>query len=330
MEGGGPARRNGHSRLTSAREREVVKSILLSCAAAALLLSANTTHAAITELVIFGDSLSDAGNDLAAFGVPGPPYYSGRFSDGPVWVDQLATQLGIPVAVASELGGLNYAYGGAETGDGFDHNFGVIPNMGMQIDDYLGSHSPSAGQLFVVFGGHNNFRNGETDATVPVADMVDHITELATAGATDFMVSTLMPLGQLPESAGGPNEAALDALSVDFNTLLAPALANLRTTLGVRIYEFDTYSVMQDMLNNPGAYGLTNVTDPALVGMSVVPNPDEYLFWDDVHPTTVAHAPIADAAFASIPEPSALVLLALGLCGMLGYVRGRGTAGRHQ
>ena len=176
----------------------------------ALLLAASKAEAAFTQLVVFGDSLSDAGNDLQDFGTPTSPYYNGRFSDGPVWVDQLATQMGLPDPVASELGGTNYAYGGAETGIGVDHHFGVIPNMGPQIDDYLGSHTPNGDELFVLLGGHNNFRNFETDASVPVADMVDHITALANAGATSFLVSTLMPLGELPESRGGPNEAALN------------------------------------------------------------------------------------------------------------------------
>ena len=294
----------------------------MGCVVAAgviLPLIAGNASAGFTELVIFGDSLSDAGNDLVLLGVPAAPtYFDGRFSDGPVWVDQLATQLGIPVAVASQApaNGNNYAYGGAETGPGFDTNFGVIPNMGMQIDEYLITDGkvPNPNQLFVLLGGHNNFRNDVINAIVsdpndPVADMVDHITTLANAGATTFLVSTLMPVGQLPESLGGPNEVALDAFTVQFNTLLGPALDQLRTDLGVTIFEFDTFSVMQDMLTNPAAFGLTNVTDPAFDGGydgvgTIVPNPEEYLFFDTVHPTTVAHGFIADAAVAALPVPA--------------------------
>jgi phospholipase/lecithinase/hemolysin len=293
--------------------------------ALALLLLTTPAKADFTELVVFGDSLSDAGNDKVVFGVPLSPYYNGRFSNGPVWVDQLATGLGIPVATASLTGGTNYAYGGAETGEGSSFIHPAIPNVAPQIDAYItDGDTPTASQLFVVMAGHNNFRGGETDPSVPVADMVAHITELAGLGATNFLVSTLMPLGQLPESVGGPNEAALDALTVQFNTLWLAELPTLRTTLGVTIFEFDTWGVMQDMLTNPGAYGFTNVTDPAYVGPltgtgTVVPNPSEYLFWDDVHPSTIAHSHIAAAALAAVPEPSALVLAAVGLVSLTAF-----------
>ena len=263
-----------------------------------LSLSFATAHAGFSELVVFGDSMSDAGNDLVLFTSavgPNPPYHAGRFSNGPVWVDQLATNLGIPVASASLTGGTNYAYGGAESGEGSSFIHPAIPNVAPQIDAYIASSStPTASQLFVVFAGHNNFRGGETDPSVPVSEMVAHITELAGLGATNFLVSTLMPLGQLPESVGTANEAPLDLLSAQFNSQLFAALPSLRTTLGVTIYEFDTWAVMQDMLANPGSYGFTNVTDPAYVGPlngtgTVVPNPTDYLFWDEVHPSAITH-----------------------------------------
>jgi phospholipase/lecithinase/hemolysin len=286
--------------------------------AVALLLAIAPAEAAFTELIVFGDSLSDAGNDKLVFGVPLPPYFNGRFSNGPLWVDQFATGLGIPVATASLAGGRNYAYGGAESGEGSSFVSPFIPNLGPQIDAYIASGAmPTSSQLFVVFAGHNNFRGGETDPSVPVADMAAHITELAGLGASNFLVSTLMPLGKLPESEGGPNEAALDALTLQFNTLLLAQLPTLRTTLGVNIFEFDTWGVMQDMLANPGAYGFTNVTEPAYVGPltgtgTVVPNPSQYLFWDDVHPATIAQSYIAAAALAAVPEPSSWLLAACG------------------
>ena len=47
----------------------------------------------VEELIVFGDSLSDNGNLYAAAGVPGPPYFEGRFSNGPTWVEVLAERL---------------------------------------------------------------------------------------------------------------------------------------------------------------------------------------------------------------------------------------------
>ena len=55
---------------------------------------------------------------------------------------------------------------------------------------------------------------------------------------------------------------------------------------------FDTYKILRDVRNNPEAFGLTNVTDACLVlsSATVCADPDKYLFWDDVHPTTAGQA----------------------------------------
>ena len=50
-----------------------------------------------TNLYVFGDSYYDVGNLYAAFGRPGPPYYDGRLSNGPIWVDHIAGFLGLPL-----------------------------------------------------------------------------------------------------------------------------------------------------------------------------------------------------------------------------------------
>ena len=56
-----------------------------------------------TKVVSFGDSLSDQGNYHAATGIPPFPYWQGRVSDGPVWVDVVGAppiQYNIPVPLA--------------------------------------------------------------------------------------------------------------------------------------------------------------------------------------------------------------------------------------
>ena len=79
----------------------------------ALLLTLTTIASAgvFTAVISYGDSLSDNGNLYALTGQPpSPPYYMGRFSNGPVTVEQLAGSLGSPL--------LDFAYGGATTGTG--------------------------------------------------------------------------------------------------------------------------------------------------------------------------------------------------------------------
>lgn len=61
-------------------------------------------------VVVYGDSLSDNGNLYGAIGVPPPPYYMGRFSNGPVAAEYLANNLNVPLT--------DWAWGGATTGIG--------------------------------------------------------------------------------------------------------------------------------------------------------------------------------------------------------------------
>ena len=75
-------------------------------------------RAGLTQIVAFGDSLIDTGNLFAATGQPPAPYFDGRFSNGPVWVEYLAGRLGIAPPTPSLTGGTDYAWAGAETGTG--------------------------------------------------------------------------------------------------------------------------------------------------------------------------------------------------------------------
>src|SRR5262245_65983712 len=82
-----------------------------------------------SEVIVFGDSISDTGNGYIFTGgfAAGPPYFDGRFSNGPVWVEALAQELGLPVPTPSLNGGTNYAIGGEETGPGL--SFFDTPNV---------------------------------------------------------------------------------------------------------------------------------------------------------------------------------------------------------
>ncbi|MCL4787387.1 MAG: hypothetical protein KJ070_11410 [Verrucomicrobia bacterium] len=79
------------------------------------------------EIIVFGHSAADNGNDHLLSGglVAAPPYFGGRFSNGPLWVEWLAKRLGFghPIEMnfypaPSLAGGTCYAYGGADTASG--------------------------------------------------------------------------------------------------------------------------------------------------------------------------------------------------------------------
>jgi outer membrane lipase/esterase len=91
------------------------------------------------------------------------------------------------------------------------------------------------------------------------------------------------------------------------NLLLNRELPLLEQSLGVTILRFDMGALVKEMLQFPEAFGLRNVTDPACPGCGIgfpdpdagetlVPNPDEYLWWDFIHWTRVGHEVIGHAA----------------------------------
>ena len=243
-----------------------------------------------SEMLVFGDSLSDVGNVYWITGgwrPESPPYYDGRFSNGPVWSEILSERLGLGTLAASLAGGTCYAYGGAETGGGLSSM--LTPNLGSQIATHLNDGPLSADQLIVVWGGANDFlRGGQDDPAVPAANLAEHVSTLAAAGGEVFLVPNLPPLGQTPAHRGKASEASMDQLAADFNAALATELDALAASLEITILQMDVQVMLQEVLSHPAAFGFANVTDPALNG-GVVPNPEEYLFWDDVHPTAAGH-----------------------------------------
>jgi len=276
----------------------------------------------ITGIVAFGDSLSDVGNTYLAAGIPpSPPYYQGHYSNGPIWLEYLANSLGVAAPTASLAGGTDYAWGGAETGSGLSYE--GTPNIGSQISTYLASNTPLSTQLITIWGGANDFLNGGvTNPAVPVANLISEITTLAAAGGKQFLVPNLPLLGDLPATNTLPqaNRDALNFLTLTFDSMLYSQLNQLQGKLGITMHQVDIDSVFQNIIANPGAYGLTNVTDSAIADGNL--SGQGYLFWDTVHPTTVIQALIGATAFATVvPEPSSLTLVLIAAPLLLAWKR---------
>src|SRR5262245_47566831 len=128
------------------RRRQTWRAMASMSLAVCLTLAGAASGSQITGIVSFGDSLSDVGNVYLATGLtqPDPPssYYPGHYSNGMVWVEYLAKDLGIAKPSPSLAGGSDYAFGGAETGTSGLSTLGT-PNIGTQISTYLATHTPS-------------------------------------------------------------------------------------------------------------------------------------------------------------------------------------------
>jgi outer membrane lipase/esterase len=287
-----------------------------------------------SDLTVFGDSLSDNGNAfLFTSGVvPGANYGSytfpntnlttTHFSDGPnttpvaagpagIWVDQLATKLGVadPLPVASQNPtASNYAVGGAETSSG-------AQSIANQVALFTTSHpgGASATGLYAFWGGANNVIDGATptEAASAADNIASYITALHGEGAQHFLWLNLPLLGDTPE--GQINRATWNAASAAFNDEWALDLAALEGN-GIQVDGVNIGGLFSNIVANPGAFGLTNVTQPAQ-GQNLSTDAG-YLFWDGLHPTSAGHALVADAAFASLtstPEPASAGFACIGL-----------------
>lgn len=302
----------------------------------ALILAAAGAAAPYSAVVVYGDSLSDNGNLaglLASVGQPWPAnYFPGRASNGPVAAELLAANLGSPL--------LNYAFAGATTGignnldtdgnpataDGTVTNVGPFgfPGMMQPYGASLSTVGPLASSaLFIVWGGVNDFLSPsplDADAVATadraVANLVSIVTGLQTIGAQHILVPGLPDLGLVPyQQNGPPGSAALaSAVSAYFN-------ARLTSMLPSGVTYFDTSALLHAVIANPGAYGLTNVTDACYDRALPAPpcaNPGEHLFFDDIHPSARGHQILA-ASFADaiapepIPEPATFSLAACAL-----------------
>jgi len=296
----------------------------------------NTQALAFTQVIVFGDSLSDDGNiahrarDLVGFSYPSSNFnYSDyRFTDDTntapaanlytgTWHEQLAkTFLSLPKATNSLDGGTNYAFGGATTKDGTQERTVInnpfpfaggdftitIDNVGKQVNDYLTSHSPDPNALYIIWGGGNDlFDDFSTTSVTDTANRVGVLIQrLANAGTRNFLVPNVPPLGAVPNSFGDPNRVAgLDLASANYRAQLNSVIASVVSGyagngITIHVYGLDVWLDLIRVLGQPLRYGFVNTTVPAQDQSGV--NPDTYLFWDDIHPTTGGHHQLASEA----------------------------------
>lgn len=289
-----------------------------------------------SALYIFGDSLSDSGNVATLTGgtQPGPDtaYTQGRFTNSFNYVDGLAAQLGLS-ATPSLLGGTNFAFGGARS-----NSHPVLgPGAGVlgQVSTFVGQPgNADANALYVVLGGANSVRDAiinlnPGEAVSAAHDIAYAINTLYNEGARHFLVGNSPNLAQVP-AINGLNNPALSGFATSmsslFNTTLGNNLDNLSIAdPGIDIHRLDIFAILEDVISNSTAYGFTNATGqcytgddqnystPAITATGLTcGDPNRYVFWDYIHPTSATHNILATRALAAVPEPATLALLLVG------------------
>ncbi len=290
----------------------------------ALLSISSTVFAALPqEVIVYGDSLSDNGNLYRASGntaPPSPPYYDGRRSNGPVAVEQLASSLNVPL--------IDYAWIGATTGIGNYADGGTVTSVGTYgLPGMTATYAATSGAitpylstaLFVVWGGPNDFlapspNDTSTAATILRAlnNELTIIQELKGRGARTILAPGMPDLGLTPyfQSLGPIAAAGGTAITNAFNSAL-------QAELPPGVIYYDTAALLRAVIADPTAYGFLNATDYYLHVSTG--NPNDYVFYDDFHPTTATHALIAREFLeaTAVPEPSTLIIVGSGFALLL-------------
>ncbi|MBW4556388.1 MAG: SGNH/GDSL hydrolase family protein [Trichormus sp. ATA11-4-KO1] len=283
-----------------------------------VMFSSKATATDFDEIYVFGDSYSDSGSyynytkNVLGTGFPPQPYYEGRLTNGPVWVEYLAQKLGLRPNPNT-----NFAAVGAESG-----LFNIVASPSLpslyltgvlsQVNNFTSANkSVNPNALYIVSGGFNDiFFSSETvDPNQPVTNILTAVRSLAAAGASNILVVNLPNLGDLPGTNDSQASKKLNDLTAKYNTSLAANLDSLNQQLNtINIAFLDINSLFKQVFANPRRYGFTDVISSCL-GSSVLTalppssisavcntNSNQAFFWDSIHPTTAGHEVIAESA----------------------------------
>ncbi|AKG23362.1 SGNH/GDSL hydrolase family protein [Calothrix sp. 336/3] len=319
------------------------------------MLPQQASAANFTGFYVFGDSLSDTGNisKLSGSQFPPnppqgiqPPYFQGRFSNNKNWVDYVGEELNLtPSLIVDVLAGqalptqgINFAIGGSSSGlnNIFVPNEARLPGVLGQVATFTNTFQVDPNALYAVWGGGNDYLfGGETDTTNTVNNLATSVSLLAQKGAKNIVVFNLPNLGDSPIGSLTNNSKGLNLLTAQHNNNLATALGGISAiNPNLNLISIDINSGFKQIQNNPSQFKLTNTQTPCLQGtdesiragvFTLCSNPEEFLFFDAVHPTTVGHNLIARGVLSAI-HPKA-VSEPTTAWGLLGLGMAMGTAG---
>jgi outer membrane lipase/esterase len=317
----------------------MLKRSLLKIAIPLLLVFVSWAQAdtSFSRLYVFGDSLSDTGNFGTFVGGLPFPFYMNRISNGPVAVERLAELLGLTANASLHVlmfnAGTNYAVAGANA-------IGKGPeDLSNQILGFQGNHGfvAPADALYVMFIGGNDVRSARSVASFKQAKLMvqaaanevrQAIETLAQAGAHTFLLVNAQNVGAIPETrliADAINDPKLVKRTRKLSELYRKELHKIAEDLGdddeynigdeneLNIVEFDLFKFFNKLLKKADKLGFTNATDPCFSPQTVSFHPDcnsganfdQFIFFDEIHPTARAHALVGEALFEALQDDDA-------------------------
>jgi len=295
----------------------------LVAGAIAFALCSGTASAQFSGTYIFGDSLSDAGQ------------YGARFTTNPGLTAAMYVGQGFGfTSTPSFTGGNDYAQGGALVNS---PQGGLPPgtpdlSVAAQVNQFLAKGPLDPHAIYQIQGGGNDIVNqftlyatGKiTQAQMQAAvaqtgiDLATQAGKLNAAGAQFVIVQAVPDVGKAPYAApfGPAAQSALTSLSGLFNSTLNAAIGQA----GLRVIQFNTFALMNEVIAQPALFGFVNTTGVACTTTSsfnctsstlVAPNANlNYVFADGKHGTTGFYEVLSQAITSMITGPQQMAALA--------------------
>jgi thermolabile hemolysin len=280
--------------------------------------SVGTRRGGIDRVVAFGDSLSDTHNlyNASRWRIPdSTSWFAGRFTNGRNWVEYLAGDLHVPL--------YDWAVGGVGVSDRHVLPWADIPGvLSQSLQWRRATHDDSTYDpgrtLFTVLVGGNDLIYFSTPVKEVLAKEQETLQVLISGGAKNILVLNLPDVSRAPIYRFKPGASNVAAKVRLVNQGLETMIASMQRQYGaeLNIQLFDTNALFARLFDDPSAYGFQNSTESCLdidrPGMSVFmeshsprpecKNPDTFVFWDILHPTTHTHRLVADQVFAFVRQ----------------------------
>ena len=281
-----------------------------------------------SDVVVFGDSLSDSGNAAQANGLPAGNSFT--TNPDPVWAEIVAGAFGASGS-NSLAGGPNYAFAGACVNPATPCTQDVVPTVAEQIGMHLSATGGSLdpGALYALWGGANDVADSAVNDTpnalghvLAAADAtVAQVRRLREAGARIVVVSNVPDISLTPYAVNlGPLvQGALGALSGEYNRKLDAGIREGEDG----VVPVNLHTLVREIAADPGTYGFTSVTGTAcgapnassaisiVCGPEGSPSPVTYapgagrthLFADRSHPSGAGQAMMAAMVTSALAAP---------------------------
>jgi phospholipase/lecithinase/hemolysin len=316
---------------------------LILSATLSLLFACGGDSTKTSTVIAFGDSLTDGGTykngvvqspagGYTTIGALGGGKFTTNGPNAKTWAEVVAASIGstasfAPAAAegfsqgyAPASGMLNYAQGGAKVTvtNANPATLASETSVTKQIDRHMSAKSSfNNSELVLLLAGANDIFQSAGDASKVVAaakELAAQAVRLQKAGARRLVIGNIPDIGRTPYAigAGAATAAGSTQLTQLFNSELKKALD---ATPSLDYLALDVYTWNKGVLDNPSAYGISNVTGTACnvaalpEGSSlfcssqtlVAVNADmTYMFADGVHPTTKAHQLFGEFALKAI------------------------------